>query len=42
MKRKWMAASAVCLFAGISLSAQEAAMAPPESMVVEKVPSIKA
>src|SRR5215469_16446659 len=42
MKRKWTTASAMCLFAGISLSAQEAVIAPPESIVADSVPSIPA
>src|SRR6516165_9748950 len=49
MKRKcwgangWIAASAaVCLLAGASLPAQEAVIAPPESMLVDNVPSIPA
>ena len=32
MKRKWALASAVYLLAGVSLPAQEAAIAPPEAM----------
>lgn len=42
MKRKWMAASALYLLAGISLPAQEAAIAPPDSMVLDNVPSMPA
>ncbi len=42
MKRKWIAASAAYLLAGLLLSAQEAAIAPPESMVVDSVPSMPA
>src|SRR5262249_62297831 len=42
MKRKWTTAGAGCLFAVMSISAQEAATAPPESMVVENVPGIPA
>ena len=42
MNRKWVVASAALLFASVSLEAQESAIAPPESMVLDNVPSIPA
>jgi Tol biopolymer transport system component len=42
MKKQWTLAYAVFLLAGISVPAQEASIAPPESMVVDSVPSIPA